>query len=109
MANIARWQDPETGHIFTLEYEHAKRLGYRLYGAREDDAPVDIVPEPLPEGAEYPRHVGGRVYELSDGSRAKGKDAAIEAEARLLALQDAIADAGNPIIMAASDDDDDEK
>lgn len=33
--------------------------------------------------AEYPRYKGGGVYELSDGSTVKGKDAAREAEADL--------------------------
>lgn len=36
-----------------------------------------------PDGPEFPKHVGGGQYELSDGSKVKGKDAAVEAESAL--------------------------
>ena len=35
------------------------------------------------EGAEYPKHTGGGYYELSNGEKVQGKDAAIEAEKEL--------------------------
>ena len=34
-------------------------------------------------GPEFPKHVGGGQYELSDGSKVKGKDAAVEVESAL--------------------------
>ena len=35
------------------------------------------------EGVEYPRHVGGPYYELSDGTKVKGKQEALEREQEL--------------------------
>lgn len=35
------------------------------------------------ETAEHPVHVGGGIFELSDGNRIKGKDAALAAQASL--------------------------
>ncbi len=45
------------------------------------EAQVDTVTEPT----EFPKHLGGGNYELSDGSNVKGKQAAIDAEAALKA------------------------
>ncbi|MEK5449567.1 hypothetical protein [Paenibacillus sp. FSL R7-0331] len=39
----------------------------------------------LPDSDEWPKHVGGGTYELSNGDRVKGKDAAEEAEGALKA------------------------
>lgn len=42
-------------------------------------------PEQEAETVEYPNHIGGGNYELSDGSKVKGKQAAIDAENTLSA------------------------
>lgn len=45
---------------------------YRRYSKKKGWQPVT---------ESYPKHVGGGMYELSDGSRVKGKKKATEAEA----------------------------
>lgn len=42
------------------------------------------IPESVEESSEFPKSTGGGYYELSDGSKVRGKDAALEAENTLL-------------------------
>lgn len=52
-----------------------KSSGYEVEGAKPEEEPA--------EDEEFPKHVGGGNYELSDGSKVKGKEKAAEAEAQL--------------------------
>ena len=51
--------------------------------SQEDEQQADEEAESQEDDAEFPKHVGGGNYELSDGSKVKGKDKAVEAEAQL--------------------------
>lgn len=98
MADVQRYQDPATGSIYTLTEADAKARGYTLYEGKQEGGGASA-PAPAPAGepaaasapveaeaeseAEYPRHVGGGMYELSSGERVRGKDEAQEAEMRL--------------------------
>ena len=53
------------------------------YEVQEDEQQADEEAESQEDDAEFPKHVGGGNYELSDGSKVKGKDKAVEAEAQL--------------------------
>lgn len=53
------------------------------YEVQEDEKQVGDKAESQEDDAEFPKHVGGGNYELSDGSKVKGKDKAVEAEAQL--------------------------
>jgi len=51
----------------------------------DDDASTDVVKDHMfaVKRGEPPKHVGGGWYELSDGTRVQGQDAALESEAAL--------------------------
>ena len=51
--------------------------------AEEPEAEEPEAEEPEAEEPEHPKHTGGGYYELSDGSKVKGKKAAVEAQAAL--------------------------
>ena len=51
--------------------------------SQEDEQQADEEAESQEDDAEFPKHVGVGNYELSDGSKVKGKDKAVEAEAQL--------------------------
>lgn len=53
------------------------------YEVQEDEKQAGDKVESQEDDAEFPKHVGGGNYELSDGSKVKGKDKAVEAEAQL--------------------------
>lgn len=53
------------------------------YEVQEAEQQADEEAESQEDEAEFPKHVGGGNYELSDGSKVKGKDKAVEAEAQL--------------------------
>ncbi len=66
---------------------------WRLYQAVEvahDELPtwlglvVDVAENGDGEGVDFPRHIGGGQYVLSDGSQRKGEAKALRAQARLV-------------------------
>ena len=60
---------------------HDNKIGYPLI---QGFAP-DIVEAEAPTGnADYPWHLGGGYYELSDGSKVRGKDEAEKAEQQIV-------------------------
>lgn len=66
------------------EFTPGQRDLARILRRRPEDVEPVLVSEGVEEKAsEFPRHVGGGTYELSNGDRVRGKDAAEEAEAAL--------------------------
>lgn len=59
-----------------------KSSGYEVEEAKPEEEPADENEDDA-EDEEFPKHVGGGNYELSDGSKVKGKEKAAEAEAQL--------------------------
>ena len=53
------------------------------YEVQEDEKQAGDKAESQEDEVEFPKHVGGGNYEPSDGSKVKGKDKAVEAEAQL--------------------------
>ena len=60
----------------TYRHESAERMDYL---ASFDPPYIAWPPKPEPEVAGEPRHVGGGWYELPDGRRVRGRDAAVAA------------------------------
>lgn len=64
-----------------------KKLRERYYAALEEkrkqtqEKPTET--EKVEKTADFPKHVGGGYYELSNGEKIRGKDAAIKAEKAL--------------------------
>lgn len=98
MAELMRYKDAE-GHVFSLSEADARKRRMILVGP--DGGPNALrnldevaMPEALEEtepllesddtGPEFPKHLGGRTWELSNGERVSGKrEEAEAAEAEL--------------------------
>lgn len=78
--NVRRKKDNE----FEVTEERFNEINSTKYGVL-----VEVVNEEPPEDieieddTEFPKHTGGGYYELSNGEKVQGKEAAIEAEAEL--------------------------
>jgi len=59
------------------------RLGMRLIVKVADQPNVQSDTQQGEPDSKFPKHIGGGVYELSNGEKVKGKDAAIAAQAEL--------------------------
>lgn len=84
---IQAFEDLEAGRIYrvgdTYEGEDEGRIKDLLADnnkGRHESLKGKPLIELENEASDFPKHVGGGQYELSDGSKVKGKDAAIEAE-----------------------------
>lgn len=84
----------EKGDIIEVSEERfaeiAENLGSKFVAKVIIEELDDINTSEEPEkkvdpSAEYPKHIGGGNYELSDGSKVKGKQAANEAQKALIA------------------------
>jgi hypothetical protein len=84
MANkvVKRFQDKESKDVYNVgdlfEHASAERVAFLVEHGFLDKKEVQPA-----EDSEFPKHVGGGHYELSNGEKVKGKDEATAAEKEL--------------------------
>ncbi|PAF31864.1 hypothetical protein [Paenibacillus sp. 7516] len=72
---------PEYNKIYLADVEEIESAQDSGDVQKEDES--EVVKEVAEEKSEFPKHVGGGTYELSNGEKVKGKDEALEAEKAL--------------------------
>ncbi|MBO9600019.1 MAG: hypothetical protein J7559_19645 [Cohnella sp.] len=77
---IKEFRDKETKRLYAVgeayEGDRAEHLGQLGYVAEDDEIGND-------NGEKWPKHIGGGNYELSNGEKIKGKEAALAAQAEI--------------------------